>query len=409
TATSSGYKSATFSETDAVQALTVNAGNNQSGGTGTTLPTALTVLATNNGNAANNVTVTFSDGGAGGTFSNPTVTTTSSGLASTTYTLPPTAQTVTITATSSAYTSATFTETSTASQTLSVSSGNNQTGTVGTPLPAPLTVLATSNGTPVSGVTVAFSDNGAGGSFGSPTATTGSNGQASSTYTPGTTGTISITASSSGYSSASFTETVTSGVSVASLKLVAGSRQTGTVGTTLPTAIEIKAENSAGKIVSGASISFTDGGVGGSFSPNPAITNSSGEASTSYTLPTTPKSITVVASVGTVSVNATEKSVDGPPTDFTIVSGNNQAANPGKPLTKKLIVLLTDQYGNPLAGDTVDFTDDGAGGTFSNKSPVTSSSGEASVTYTTGSKTGTVTITATTSSLPPLEFTETVK
>ncbi|HTW31406.1 MAG TPA: Ig-like domain-containing protein, partial [Candidatus Sulfotelmatobacter sp.] len=504
TATSSGYKSATFSETDAVQALTVNAGNNQSGGTGTTLPTALTVLATSNGNAANNVTVTFSDGGAGGTFSNPTVTTTSSGLASTTYTLPPTAQTVTITATSSAYTSATFTETAAvslslsptagnnqtgnvgttlptaltvtatsngnpasgvsvtftdngaggtfgtptaitgsngqasstytlpstarivninasasgyptaaftetaASQTLSASSGNNQTGNPGSTLPTPLTVLATSNGTPVSGLTVSFTDNGAGGTFGSPTAVTGNNGMASSTYTlPSTAQTVNITVSSSGYSSTSFTETSAS--SVTAIVVVSGSKQRGTVGTTLPEPLAVRAKNAAGKSVAGASISFSDGGLGGTFSPNPAITASNGEATTSYTLPTKVKTITVTASDGSVSATLTESSLVGPAADFTIVAGNDQVANPDKTLPKKLVVLLTDEYGNPISNATVNFTDNGAGGTFSSTNPVTTSFGEASVSYTTGSTAGAVTITATTGSLTPLEFSETVR
>jgi hypothetical protein len=57
----------------------------------------------------------------------------------------------------------------------------------------------------------------------------------------------------------------------------------------------------------------------------------------------------------------------------------------------------------------VNFTDNGAGGTFSNSAPVTSTIGEVTVTYTTGSQAGTVTIDATYGSLSPAVFTETVK
>ncbi len=488
--------------------LSATGGNNQSGTAGSTLPIALTATATNNGNAASGVSVTFSDGGAGGTFGTPVVTTGSGGTASSTYTLPPTAQTVTISATSTGYSTATFTETATANvQVLTATSGNNQTGPVGTPLPNPLTVTATSNGNPVSGVTVTFSDAGAGGSFGTPVVTTGSNGTASTTYTPGTSGTITVTVSASGYTSATFTETattnslvlgvcggnnqtgsvgatlptalcvsatnngvLTSGVSVTfsdggaggtfsspvvttatsgkastkytlpatpqtvtvtasapgytsitytetatsnvvtTLVVSSGGKQTGTVGTTLPLPIVFTAKNSSGKVVSGASISFDDGGVGGSFNPTTSVTNSKGQASTYYTLPTVAKaSITVTASDGSVSAKTQERSVAGAATNFSIVSGNNQSANPNTLLPKKLVVLLTDQYNNPIGGTTVTFTDNGAGGTFSATTPLTGSNGQASVSYTTGSQAGTVTITATTSTLGPLNFTETVK
>jgi hypothetical protein len=412
-ATSSGYSTATFSETATAnsQALAVNGGNNQSGSVGTTLPTALSVVATTNGNPASGVSVTFSDGGVGGSFSTPIAITGSNGIASTTYTLPSTAQTVTISATSSGYSTATFTETTTANvQVLTASAGNDQTGNVGTTLPTALTVTATKNGNPASGVSVAFSDGGAGGSFSSPTATTGSNGIASTTYTlPSTAETVNITASSSSYTSATFTETATAN-SVTTLVLSSGGKQTGTVGTTLPLPIIVTAKNASGKVVSGASVTFSDGGSGGTFSPNPAVTNTKGQASTSYTLPTVAKAvITITASDGSVSMTTQEKSVAGAPTNFAIVSGNNQSANPSTALAKKLVVSLTDQYNNPVVGATVTFTDNGAGGTFSTTTPVTSSVGQAMVSYTTGSKAGTITISATTSTLGPLNFTETVK
>ena len=412
-ATSAGYSTATFTETatSTVQTLAVNGGNNQSGTTGTTLPTALSVLATQNGNPASGVSVTFSDGGAGGTFGTPVAVTNSNGIASTTYTLPSTAQTVTISATSTGYTPASFTETATTSaQTLAVNAGNNQSGIVGTTLPTALSVLATNNGNPVSGLSVTFSDGGAGGTFGTPVATTGSNGIASSTYTlPSTAKTITITASSTGYTSAIFTETATSSA-VTTLVMSSGGKQTGTVGTTLPNPIIVTAKNALGNGVPGASVSFSDGGLGGTFSPNPAITGSNGQASTSYTLPTAAKTtITVTATSGSVNVTTQERSVAGAPANFAIVSGNKQSGNPNTLLPKKLVVSLTDQYKNPIANATVTFTDNGAGGKFNTTTPLTNSAGQAMVTYTTGSTAGTVTITATTGTLAPVNFTETVK
>ncbi len=405
-ATSSGYTSASFTETADVQALSATAGNHQTGGLGSTLPTSLTVQAQNNGVPVAGVSVIFSDGGAGGNFGSSMVTTDANGNASTTYTLPATAQTVTITASSSEYTSATFQETA-AVLALSATAGNNQSGMVSTTLPTALSVLASSSGTPVPGVNVTFSDGGAGGVFGTPNATTGSDGTASSTYTlPANVETVTVTVSSSGYTSASFTETSTP--KVTAITLVSGGAQSGTVGTTLPAQITVKAKNGTAA-VSGAPITFSDGGVGGTFSPNPATTASNGQASTSYTLPKVPKTITVTAADGSISLKITEKSVAGPATTFAIVSGNNQTAHVKTKLTKNLVVSLKDQYGNPISGATVTFTDNGAGGTFSANSILTTVAGQASVSYTTGPNTGTVTITSSTGSLTPLNFTETVK
>ena len=58
--------------------------------------------------------VTFTDGGLGGTFGNPTVTTGANGTATTTYTLPPGLHRRLRSATNSKYSTASFTETATA-------------------------------------------------------------------------------------------------------------------------------------------------------------------------------------------------------------------------------------------------------------------------------------------------------
>jgi hypothetical protein len=412
TAAATAYTSATFTETctATTKTLAVSGGNNQTGQTGTVLPTALTVLATSNGVAQSGISVTFNDNGAGGLFSPTTAVTNSSGIATTTYTLGKVG-TITVTASATGYTSTNFTETSTGVLLLSASGGNNQTGTVGTTLPVPLSVTATNNGVVVQGVTVTITDNGAGGTLGTPSGQTNSSGVFSSTYTlPSTAKTVTLTASAPGYTSATFTETATASSTVTQLAIVAGGSQKGTVGSTLPSAIQVKARNAAGQGVAGATVTFTDGGAGGTFNPASGTTNSSGVISTSYTLPTKPKSITVTATSGTITAKATEQALAGAPADLNIISGNGQSGVEGKLLPKALELTVTDQYGNGLAGVTVNFTDNGAGGTFSsNGSVVTTSTGQASVTYTCGSKSGTITISATTSTLGPLDFTETVK
>jgi hypothetical protein len=92
----------------------VSAGNNQSGTAGTQLVKALAVLVTDQyGNRVAANAVSFSDGGAGGTFSAPNpIMTGTNGIASVFYTLPSVAKTVTISASATGVsTAASFTET----------------------------------------------------------------------------------------------------------------------------------------------------------------------------------------------------------------------------------------------------------------------------------------------------------
>jgi outer membrane protein assembly factor BamB len=292
---------------------------------------------------------------------------------------------------------------------IAITTGNGQTGNAGTTLPGTLIVTASNpyTGAPIPGVSVNFSDGGKGGSFSNPNPVTGNDGTAMTTYTlPKTPQTVTITASSAGFASATFTETGVVGP-VASITLVSGSKQTGTVGTTLPKPIVVTAKDAFGNLVSGASIAFTDN-QGGTFNPNPGTTGTNGETSVMYTLPTVAKSLTVVASNGSVSLRITENSVAGAPALMPIIQGNNQSAHPNNKLPKTLIVKITDQYGNGIKGLTVTFTDNGAGGTFSTTTPVTATNGQATTNYTTGSTKQTVTITATYGTLPPATFTETV-
>ncbi|MGA8867713.1 MAG: hypothetical protein WB510_12125, partial [Candidatus Sulfotelmatobacter sp.] len=168
---------------------------------------------------------------------------------------------------------------------LSATGGNNQSGTVKTALPLPLTVQAIDpyTGEPASGVQVAFSDSKAGGTFGTPNATTDSNGNASSSYIlPTKAGSIAITVSGSTAVSATLSVTANAGP-VGKLALVSGGGQSGTVATTLTQPIVVSAKDSFGNVISGLAITFSDKSAVGSFSANPVTTGTNGQASVSYT------------------------------------------------------------------------------------------------------------------------------
>jgi hypothetical protein len=190
--------------------------------------------------------------------------------------------------------------------------------------------------------------------------------------------------------------------------LVSGGSQTGTVAKMLSAPIVVKVTDSYGNVVPGISVSFSAGSFGGTFSSNPVTTDSLGRASVSYTLPTKAGYITITASTGSLSKNITEHAVAGSPSAVNIVSGNNQSAKPNTLLPKSLSVSVKDQYGNAVAGSTVSFSDNGAGGTFSSTTAITNASGQASVQYTTPPQSGTVTINGSVLGLPSVAFTETV-
>jgi hypothetical protein len=289
-------------------------------------------------------------------------------------------------------------------------SGNNQTGAVGTQITMSAKALDPYSGHGIAGVAVGFVDGGKGGVFSPSSVTTDSNGIAATTYTlPQTAGTYTtIVASSAGYASANFIETAVPGPP-ASISLISGSSQSGTVGTTLPNPLIVKVKDSFGNNVPGSSVTYSDLGLQGSFSPNPATSGANGQASTVYTFGTTAHvGFAITASSG----NATpatfrETSIAGPPTSVTTQGGNLQTGKVGTQLTKALIVLVKDQYGNKEpAGVSVTFSDGGVGGVLSNPNAVTNGAGQASTFYTLPGTPQTVTITAT-SNGHSVNFTET--
>ena len=280
-------------------------------------------------------------------------------------------------------------------------SGGNQTGQAGSTLPLPLTVRVTDPYTsaPLVGVTVTFT--GKGGSFANPTPVTDSTGTASTTYTLPTTFTsssLTITVSGTGFASTSFVETITAG-SPTSLALSSGGSQSGTAGTTLSKAIVFKLADQYGNGVPGITVTFSDSPNHGSFSSNSVTTDSLGKATVTYTLPTKAGFTTITASGAGFNASGQERALAGSPTSLSIVSGNNQTAPRNTLLPQQLKVKVTDQYGNGVAGVSVNYNDNGANGSFSSTTAITNSSGVAAVSYTTPGSPGTVTITATVNGL----------
>jgi hypothetical protein len=291
--------------------------------------------------------------------------------------------------------------------------GNNQTGVVGKTLPLALQAGLQNpyTGQPVqtAGIPVTFTAAGNVGVFSNPNATTDNSGTASTTYTlPTKPGAYTLTASSPGYANATFHVTAISDVATA-VVVSGGNSQKVPVLTTLPSQLKVKAKDANGNGVGGVVITFSDNGAGGAFSATTVTTNSSGIASTSYTTGTKSGLIKISASAsGLTPAIFKETVLAGPAASLAIKSGNNQTVAAGTLASKKLQVIVQDQYGNPVPGVSVSFSDGGAGGNLSPNPVATNTKGIAAASYTAPAQVGQVAVTASASGLAPVTFTITV-
>ncbi len=401
--------------------LNVTGGNAQTATVNTTLAAPIQVQASNpyTGQPDVGATVNFSDGcKAGsntcGTFNPPSTTTDANGNASTTYTLPKKAGTYTLTISGTGFGNATVTATATpaaAAQFISYG-GAKQTGAAGSNLAKPIVAQALDvykNGVP--GLTVNFSANK--GAIPTPSSVvTDASGMARTILQlPTTVGTVTVTASSPGFKNLTYPEYSVGGPA-ATIVVTGGNNQSATAGTQLPQALTVLVTDQYSNPVSGASVTFSDGGAGGTFSsPNPGVTGSNGTVTQSYTLPVSSGPISVTATTSGAASPAVfaETAVAGPAATVAVTGGNNQFAPAGTPLPQALTVQVNDQYGNPVSGVSVVFSDGGVGGIFSNSNPgVTNSTGTVAQFYTLPPSPGSVTITATAAGVVnPSVFTET--
>jgi protocatechuate 3,4-dioxygenase beta subunit len=191
-----------------------------------------------------------------------------------------------------------------------------------------------------------------------------------------------------------FTET-SSAPAPASVVVVSGNSQTVPVNTALSQPLVVQVNDSSGGTRSPVSRSFSRPHPG-TITGSPATTNSSGQATANYTTGASSGSLSVTASVNKLNVQIPVTVTGGGPATVTISGGNNQTATAGASLSQALSVVVTDQYGNPVPGVSVTFSDGGAGGAFSSPNPTTTNSlGQASESYTYSHTAGPVTITAT--------------
>jgi hypothetical protein len=275
-------------------------------------------------------------------------------------------------------------------------SGSNQNGVNTTTLAQPLVVeLRDQYANPVNAATVTFAvTQGTGTLLPSEPQVTGTNGRAQVTMTLLSLGSVEVTATAAGVDAVVFMFTSLTGPPH-HVVLVSGGGQEGVVGQALAQPIVFRVEDGYNNPVQGAWVDFAAGAMSGSpGSPMPATaqTGETGQVSTFFTLGTRAGNLTqwVTATVDGYP-SATLKTYQNPepdePASIEIVSGNSQTAAYGQQLDEPFVVLVKDQYVNPVWDELVSWSST-TGGTVTPDPAMTESNGQTAVAATLGSTPG---------------------
>jgi hypothetical protein len=150
---------------------------------------------------------------------------------------------------------------------------------------------------------------------------------------------------------------------LATVEVVKGDDQEGSVGMSLDTLISFRALDQNGAPFAGATLRFTASG-GGSLTEASAVTGSDGIATVGWTLDTVPGIDSLAATPeasDTAFVVATATGIADRPDSMTLLDGDAQTEQPGYTLPAPIRVKLVDRYNNPVAGVPVDFSVSGGG------------------------------------------------
>ena len=201
----------------------------------------------------------------------------------------------------------------------------------------------------------------------------------------------------------------------ADLKLVNGNEQTGPAGLPLAQPLQVKVVDDRGNPLSGHIVAFaldTDA-PGARVDPENASSGRDGIAQSQWTLGAASGTQRVIArmtragSAEPLEVRFTASVEVGAAKKVARLNGNEQSAEVGKRLADPLVVRVTDEVNNPVAGVVVVWTAEE--GSLDPGSSVTGSDGQAQTSWTLGAASGSQSATASSSGLDgsPVRFTAT--
>ena len=197
---------------------------------------------------------------------------------------------------------------------LTVESGDGQRASAGAALPDPVVVrVADAGGSPVAGVTIAFTPGEGGGAADPAEALSGTAGLARTVWTLGEADDQTLTAAVADGPSVGVTASLLKPDDlVRALEVVSGGGQRADAGAALPDPVVVQATDADGAPVAGATISFTPGTGHGTADPAEVLSDAEGLAGTTWTLGAAAGRQTLAAAVGdkSASIEATANNPD---------------------------------------------------------------------------------------------------
>jgi hypothetical protein len=179
------------------------------------------------------------------------------------------------------------------------------------------------------------------------------------------------------------------------LSQVRGDGQRGTVGAPLPAPLVVRVVSSGGAGVSGRRVAFLPIGEGSAdrLEPDTALTNSSGEASSTWVLGPQAGQQQVEARLvadDTVPepVTFSAEAVAAAPDTLAGASALNRAGRRGAEVADPLVVRVADRFGNPVSGAVVTWQVTAGGGELSLQESETSADGTTAVSWHLGDQVG---------------------
>ncbi len=183
---------------------------------------------------------------------------------------------------------------------------------------------------------------------------------------------------------------------IAKAPTASGDAQTGLVGTALAQPIQIRATQS-GSPKAGVTVTWAASGTGATVNPATSTTDGAGLASTTWTLPHAVGNATATATVGSATgspVSFSATATAGAASQLAILTGNGQTGTVGEALADPFSVKVTDAFGNPVAGTSVDWAVTAGNGSIAPPTATSSAAGLASAVLTLGPSAGANTATA---------------
>ena len=184
---------------------------------------------------------------------------------------------------------------------------------------------------------------------------------------------------------------------------------TGTVGAALPTPIAVLIKNAGGEPIPQASVSFAVTGGGGTLGSASVLTDTTGKASTTWTLGPTAGTQSATATVtGLAPVTFTVTASPGAASVMTKNAGDTQTATAGTNVGTAPAVKVADQFGNAVSGVLVTFAVASGGGAVTGASANSGADGIARVgSWRLGNTVGANSLTASAAGLANVTFTAT--